>query len=82
MGLISPENITFGADSLYADVEYKIKKRTAQHVKTLMTPEMLQSRLSPRFWAPVTPATSGKAQVPLWFGFSTQLGFGRCSIRQ
>jgi 1-acylglycerone phosphate reductase len=37
-GLMSADNISFGPDSLYADLEAKVKERTLEHAKTSIRP--------------------------------------------
>ncbi|EEY15364.1 oxidoreductase [Verticillium alfalfae VaMs.102] len=38
-GLMSTENVDYGPDSIYADLEPKAKERTANHTKTSVTPK-------------------------------------------
>ncbi|KAM0321990.1 hypothetical protein ACHAQA_009731 [Verticillium albo-atrum] len=47
-GLMSTDNISFGPDSLYADVEHKVKERTTHHVKASMTPTAFAAQVVPK----------------------------------
>jgi short-subunit dehydrogenase len=38
-GLMSADNINFGPDSLYADLEGKVKERSLEHAKTSIRPQ-------------------------------------------
>ncbi|KAH6879890.1 hypothetical protein B0T10DRAFT_157828 [Thelonectria olida] len=44
-GLMSTDNISFGPDSLHADLEVKVKERSLAHIKTSIRPQALHNRL-------------------------------------
>ncbi|RYP37775.1 hypothetical protein DL767_002790 [Monosporascus sp. MG133] len=46
-GLMSTDNINFGPDSLYADVEFKVKDRSQRHAKASMTPAVFAQQVVP-----------------------------------
>ncbi|KAH7257984.1 putative short-chain dehydrogenases/reductase [Fusarium tricinctum] len=46
--LISTDGINFGPESLYADVEYKVKERTTRHFKVFMTPDAFAKQVIPK----------------------------------
>lgn len=59
--LMSTGNIEFGPDSIYADVEDKIKERSLKHEKTTMSPEEFARQL-------VGALDGGKAGNYIWKG--------------
>lgn len=58
--LMSAGNISFGSDSIYADVEDKIKERSLKHEKTTMSPE--------EFARQVVSALHRRASNYIWKG--------------
>lgn len=58
--LMTPGNINFGSDSVYADVEDKVKERSLKHEKTTMSPE--------EFARQVVSALDGRASNYIWKG--------------
>lgn len=46
--LMSTDNINFGSESLYADVEFKVKQRTAHHAKVSMTADAFAQLVVPK----------------------------------
>ncbi|POS75607.1 oxidoreductase [Diaporthe helianthi] len=58
--LMSTDNINFGAESIYADVEHKVKERTVKHDKTTMTPG--------EFARQVVRALDGSGDSYIWKG--------------
>ncbi|EED22259.1 short-chain dehydrogenases/reductase, putative [Talaromyces stipitatus ATCC 10500] len=49
--LRSANNISFGPESLYADVEVKVKERTEQSAKVSMTPDVFAKQVVPKVLA-------------------------------
>lgn len=58
--LMTPGNINFGSDSIYADLEDKVKERSLKHEKTTMSPE--------EFARQVVSALDGRASSYIWKG--------------
>ncbi|KAL1852382.1 hypothetical protein Daus18300_012215 [Diaporthe australafricana] len=58
--LMSAGNINFGPDSIYADVEYKVKERSMKHEKTTMSPV--------EFAGQVVRALEGSGNNYIWKG--------------
>ncbi|KAL6410973.1 putative short-chain dehydrogenases/reductase [Ilyonectria robusta] len=46
--LMSTDGINFGPESLYADVEHKVKERTTCHFKVSMTPDTFAKQVIPK----------------------------------
>ncbi|KAM9874422.1 oxidoreductase [Verticillium dahliae] len=59
-GLMLTDNINFGPESIYADLEAKVKERTANHAKTSVTPQ--------EFAASVVPQVVGSNSNYIWKG--------------
>ena len=58
--LITPGNINFGLDSIYADVEHKAKERSSKHEKTAMSPA--------KFAQQVVGSLGGRGNSYIWKG--------------
>ncbi|KAJ0114207.1 oxidoreductase [Diaporthe amygdali] len=58
--LMSADNINFGSDSIYADVEHKVKERSLKHEKTTMSPT--------EFARQVVHALDGSGNSYIWKG--------------
>lgn len=58
--LMSADNINFGSDSVYADVEHKVKERSLKHEKTTMSPT--------EFARQVARALDGSGNSYIWKG--------------
>lgn len=58
--LMTPGNINFSSDSIYADVEDKVKERSLKHEKTTMSPV--------EFARQVVDALDGRASNHIWKG--------------
>lgn len=58
--LMSAGNINFGSDSIYADVEHKVKERSLKHEKTTMSPV--------QFARQVVGALDGRGNSYIWKG--------------
>ncbi|KZL74860.1 short-chain dehydrogenase [Colletotrichum incanum] len=43
--LMSQDNISFEEESLYADIEHKVKERSVQHAKASMTPDVFSKQV-------------------------------------